>query len=62
MFGVAMITKGKFFSWSDCSESQMYVFLIFLFLYLMATGTIHIDKTLSEVKERIGICVAVNAG
>jgi hypothetical protein len=62
MFGVTMITKGKFFSGSDCRERQMYVFLILLCFNRMATGTIHIDKTLSEVKERIGIRVAVYTG
>jgi hypothetical protein len=62
MFSVAMITKRKFFSWSDRRESQMYVFLIFLCFNRMAPGTIHIDKTLSEVEERIGIRVAVHTG
>jgi len=62
VFRVTMVTKGKLFTGCDCVESEMDVFLIFLFLYRMATGTIHINKSLPEVKERIGIYVAIHTG
>jgi hypothetical protein len=62
VFCVTVITKRQLFARRDRREGEMDVLLIFLCFYRMTTGTIHVDKTFPEVKERIGISVAVHAG
>ena len=62
VFGVTVVAEGKFLTRGNNSECEMDIFLILLSLFRMTTGTVHIDKALSEMEVRIGILVAVHAG
>jgi hypothetical protein len=62
VFRVAMITEGKFFSRCGCPEGLMDIFLIFFSFDGMAASAIHIDKTFPEMKEGLGVRVAVYTG
>lgn len=62
VFCVAVIAERKFFARSDRFEGEVDVLLIFLCFFRMAASTVHIDEAFSEVKNWIGISMAVHAG
>lgn len=61
VFGVTMVAKRKFFTFSNSRKGQMNVFLVLFCFFRVASGTIDIDETFPEMEVRIGMNMAVYA-